>query len=267
MLRFPKVAWIAAGALCAFASLGWGTYNAVSLLAFDRYKFHESFTTAEAAAIDRIDVDASAGAVDIIGADADARVMVEGEVVRGLSRPTHSERINGTTLEIKSDCRAAGTYCSVNYTIEVPRDVAVHVRASGGGVRSFGIDGAQDIVSSGGGVHVEGARAALTLGSSGGAVTATGIESDTVEASSSGGGVRLEFERSPTTVDASSSGGGVTIQVPDNQVSYQVDVGSSGGGARTDIRTDPDSPRRIVAHSSGGGVTVRYPEPNGPPGR
>jgi hypothetical protein len=55
--------------------------------------------------------------------------------------------------------------------------------------------------------------------------------------------------------------------VPDNPVTYQVDVGSSGGGTRTDIRTDPDSTHRIAAHSSGGGVTVRYPEPNGPDGQ
>jgi hypothetical protein len=267
MSRFPKIAWIAAGGLFAFASLGWGTYNAVSLLAFDKYTFHESFTTAEFAAVDTIDVDNPAGSVQVVGTDSASGVVIEGDVLRGLSNPTHSERVDGSTLEVRGSCRAATTFCSVNYTLRVPRHVDLQIRSSGGGVRTFGIDGAQDIDSSGGSVHLEGARAALKLDSSGGGVTATGIESDTVEASSSGGGVRLEFERSPTRVDASSSGGGVTVEVPDNPVTYQVDVGSSGGGTRTDIRTDPDSTHRIAAHSSGGGVTVRYPEPNGPDGQ
>jgi hypothetical protein len=267
MFRFPKIAWITAGALFAFASLGWGTYNAVSLLAYDRYKFHETFTTTEAAAIEKIQVDNPAGSVHVIGTDSKGSIVIDGDVLRGLSKPTHSEQIKGSTLEVESSCHAASSFCNVDYTLRVPRDIALHIRASGGGVRTFGIDGVQDIASSGGGVNVEGASSTLKLDSSGGGVTATGIVSSIVEASSSGGGVRLEFERSPTHVQVSSSGGGVTVQVPDNAVPYRVDIGSTGGGTRTDVRTDPDSTRRIVAHSSGGGVTVRYPEVTAPPGR
>ena len=250
--------WIGAGAVMAVASLGWGTLQATSLLAFDRQSFRSSFTTTETAAIQRIDIDNAAGSVDIVGSDRQD-IAIDGHVVRGLQAPKHSERVTGNTLEIDATCHSLSNFCSVDYDIQVPRDVAVRIRASGGGVRVTNVAGEQDIGSSGGGVRVEGADGALRLRSSGGGITAIGLRAAVADVSSSGGGVRLEFVDAPQTVRASSSGGGVTVVIPDTDVAYNVDASSSGGSVSRDIRSDPESARSISVDSSGGGVTVQYP--------
>ena len=256
--RGMRRTWIGAGAVMALASLGWGTFQATSLLAFDRQSFRSSFTTTESAAVRRIDIDNAAGSVDIVGSDRQD-IAIDGDVVRGLQAPKHSERVVGDTLVIDATCHSISSFCSVDYDIQVPRDVAVRIRASGGGVRVTNVTGAQDIGASGGGVRVEGAEGALHLRSSGGGITALALRSAVADADSSGGGVRLEFIDAPQTVGASSSGGGVTVVIPDTNFSYNVDASSSGGGVSRDVRSDPESSRTISVHSSGGGVTVQYP--------
>ena len=250
--------WIGAGAVMAVASLGWGTFQATSLLAFEREKFRTTFSSTEVAAVRAIDIDNAVGSVDLIGSDRND-VAIDGKVIRGLSEPKHTERLNGDTLEIDASCLNLSSFCSVDYDIQVPRGVSVRVRAAGGGVRVANVSGAQDLDSSGGGVRVEGAVGDLRLRSSGGGITAIGLQSSTADADSSGGGVRLEFIDAPQTVKASSSGGGVTVVIPDTNVSYNVDASSRGGGVSRDVRSDPESSRTISVHSSGGGVTVQYP--------
>jgi hypothetical protein len=250
--------WVGAGAVIALASLGWGTFQVTSALAFDRQKFRESFAATESAAVRTIDVDNSAGSVDIVGSDR-GDIAINGAVIRGIESPKHSERIAGDTLEIDASCHSISSFCSVDYDIQVPRDVAVRIRASGGGVRVANVTGRQDIGASGGGVRVEGAEGALHLRSSGGGITAVALHSADADVDSSGGGVRLEFIDAPQTVRATSSGGGVTVVIPDTDISYNVDASSSGGGVSRDVRSDPASSRTISVHSSGGGVTVQYP--------
>ena len=256
--RTVRYAWIAFGAVFVVAALFWGLVQAVSLLAFDRQRFEQSFDVAIAGTITKIDVDNGAGSVRLVGTDADS-IQIDGKVVRGINEPSHTERVVGETLEIDASCSTLGNFCSVDYVVQVPRDVDVKVRASGGGVRVFGIHGALDIGSSGGGLHIEGATGDLHLRSSGGGITATELESAHADASSSGGGVRLEFVDEPTAVNASSSGGSVTVVVPRTDADYRVDASSSGGGVDTEVTRNDNSERAITVHSSGGGVTVRYP--------
>jgi hypothetical protein len=89
-------------------------------------------------------------------------------------------------------------------------------------------------------------------------VTVLDGRSTTVDASSSGGGVRVELVVAPEEVDVEASGGGVTVVFPRTEDSYAVDAGASGGSTQVEVRTDPLADRRIRARSSGGGVTVRY---------
>jgi hypothetical protein len=51
----------------------------------------------------------------------------------------------------------------------------------------------------------------------------------------------------------------VLVRLPrDEDISYDVDVSSSGGGTGVEVRTDPSAERTVVAHSSGGRVDVVY---------
>jgi putative adhesin len=258
--RVPfRKAWILAGSIFVLASVGWGTFQIVNALAYDKKQFRESFGVTTTSAVRSLDIDNAAGSVKVIASDRND-IVIDGEVLRSLAKPTHHERVNGDVLEIGATCNSLGGFCSVDYDIQVPRDVDVRVRASGGGVRVSNVTGDLDLRSSGGGVRVEGATGTLFLRSSGGGITAIGLQSTVVDASSSGGGVGLEFLEEPVNVSATSSGGGVTVVIPNTRATYNIKASSSAGSVSRDVRSDPESSRRIHVSSSGGGVTLRYPE-------
>ena len=258
--RVPfRKTWVLVGSIFVIASVGWGAFQLVNAFAYDKKQFRESFGTTTTATVRSLDIDNDAGSVTVIASDRND-IVIDGKVLRSLAKPKHHERVNGDVLEIGASCNALGGFCSVDYDIQVPRDVDVRVRAGGGGVRVSNVTGDLDLRSSGGGVRVEGATGTLFLRSSGGGITAIGLQSTVVDASSSGGGVGLEFLREPVNVSATSSGGGVTVIIPDTRATYNIQASSSAGSVSRDIRSDPDSSRRIHVSSSGGGVTLRYPE-------
>jgi hypothetical protein len=210
-----------------------------------------------------IDVSNSSGSVSIDGTTS-SDITIDASISRGLGRPTHHETVDGDRLVVRAHCPVViSSFCNVNYRLTVPAGTNVVVRASGGGITLASLEGPVDASSSGGGVHVQNMGGSLRLRSSGGGVSATALRSDRVDASSSGGGVQLAFADPPSAVLATSSGGGVTVEVPDTTDAYRVQASSSGGAARTTVRTDPTSTRVIRATSSGGGVTVRYPRTPG----
>jgi hypothetical protein len=257
--RTSRAIWVAAGSLLAVATLAYGTFTAVGLVAFDRDALALTFPADQP--VVAIDANNRAGSLTVLGEDRDD-VAVEADIVRGLFTPDHDIRVVDGTLQIDSSCPVlANTWCDMDVTVRLPAGVDVTADASGGSIRVEGVTGRLDLDASGGSVRVVDASGPLRLRASGGGIRGSGLRSATVDADSSGGGVRLMFVDEPTTVAASSSGGGVTIVLPETDAAYAVDADSSGGGVRTDVRTDPDSPRSVQADSSGGSVTIRYPEP------
>lgn len=250
-----RAAWIALGSIFAVATLLYGTFSIVQLLAFARTSTRDVF----AEDVRSIDVRNGAGRTTIVATQGD-EVVVEASITYGIQKPQNDSRVEGDQLVVRSDCSGFAQWCTVNYTVRVPPDVEVYVRGSGGGVVIEGIDGAIDASSSGGGVRVDDVGGPLRLRASGGGINAQRLRSEVVDASSSCGGVRLSFSEPPTDVAASSSGGGVTVVLPDTTDAYNVSASSSGGSVRTsEVRHDPTSARRIAVDASGGGVTVRHP--------
>jgi hypothetical protein len=242
------------GGLFAVATIAWGCYQLVSLVAHGRTTSPVSFP----AGVTRLQIDTDAGHIELRGTDGDT-VTGERVVDRGLGEPRFSERVDGDTLVIRADCPwYANHNCGVEYTLDVPASVAVDASSSGSGIETSGLLGPQTLDSSGGGITVVDPAGALDVDSSGGGITVRGARSAEVVADSSGGGVRVSFAEPPSAVDVDSSGGGVTVELPPGPVAYAVDAESSGGGRRVDVKTDPDSDSRIRARSSGGGVTIRY---------
>jgi hypothetical protein len=255
-----RVLWITFGSVFAVACLVYGTFTVVELVGFARSSSHVVITPEQAAGITRIEVRSDAGSARIIGSDR-TDIVVDGKITYGLKKPGDSTRIEGDTLVVDSSCEVwVNTFCTVDYTIQVPARLEVEASASGGGLRIEGIDGSVKASSSGGGVRAVDTGGDLDLDSSGGGVRGERLRSQVVVADSSGGGVRLSFAEPPRTVDADSSGGGVTIEVPPG-VAFDIRASSSGGGVDTsDVAHDPDSDRTITVDSSGGGVTVRRTE-------
>ena len=251
-----RKAWLVVGSVAVAATLVFGTFQAVSLLASTTEETTSSFEGAR-----HLVVRNDAGRVRL-GPSTTSTLTIRREATRGLSKPTYRERMDGDRLVLDADCPAGfSSYCDVNLEISVPAGVDVDARAGGGSMRADGVDSGLRLRSSGGSITVVGGGPTLDLDSSGGSVNVEATRAQDVKARSSGGSVRVRSAVVPTRVDVRSSGGGVTVELPDGPTAYRVDATSSGGSSRTQVRTDPASEHRITAHSSGGGVTVRYLSP------
>lgn len=246
--------WRVGGSLAAVGLLGMGTVQTVAQLA------HEEETIVrrlDGAAVRVVDIDNSAGAVQVVGTDSD-EVTIRARVSHGMRSTARSERIEGDRLVLRASCPIFGSsFCEVAYTLEVPDDVAIRVRSAG----RIGVsDVAGDVDASTDNGRVEAARIGgdVRLTSDNGRVAATGLRSTTAEAYSDNGRVELGFLDPPAAVTASSDNGSVEVLLPDTPAEYDVDVSSDNGTTATPINTDPESERTVTASSDNGDVTVRY---------
>lgn len=253
-----RMAWRAAGSLFAIAALVFGTANVVSALAHQVSRLHRDF----AGPVRVIDVHAeTGGTISVVGEEGAEGVSLDMVLSRGLEAPSHTEVVDGDRLVVRSRCfPVLNSFCQVDYTIRVPRDVAVRADSGGGNVRVSGVRGDLDLTASGGDLSVQDVRAEhMRLDSSGGDIVVAASSADVIDASGSGGGVDLSLSAPPTSVNVNSSGGDIVIEVPNTSDAYRVSLDSSGGEALTRVRTDPASSRVIRASASGGDVVVRYP--------
>jgi Putative adhesin len=262
--------WIAIGLPLLIVSVAATVFGA-----FDYLGRREETTTDP---VGVLDIDSN-GSIRIVGRKAGSTqdgITVERTSVYSFRRPTVTERMDGTTLVLRGDCRSIFASCSVGFTVTVPENTRVVARSSGGNIRVSALMADITASSSGGGISVEDSTGTMNLGSSGGGVrfdrvggsvkasssgdgvTGTEVRAQTLRASSSGGGVRISFATSPDEVTASSSGGGVQVLVPRTDDSYRVTASSSGGGRSVEVKTDPASTQTIKVTSSGGDVRVNY---------
>lgn len=247
--------WMVAGSLVAVAALTFGTLQAVVLVARSEERRHDVITVP----IRHVDIRSGAGGLTILRSP-DTSTVLDRRLVRNLTSPRSTFRVDGDRLVVESRCRGfLGGSCRADLTVAVPDGAAVTAQASGGGIRATDVGGPVALRASGGGIDITGGPGPLDLGASGGGIRVQDSLASSVVADASGGGVRLSFIRPPSDVDAASSGGGVTVEVPADATAYRVDARASGGGTRVDIRSDPLGERRIKVRSSGGGVTVRHP--------
>ncbi len=264
---------LVAASIVALASLAFATLSVVSLMAHERTRQRLAFPPG----ITELRIHLDAGGVILIGSDTNT-ISGERVVDRGLRHPSYQEvRIDKDTLQLQSGCPDfMSLRCGVHYELTVPRGMRVvgtssggsieledlqgrvTLSSSGGGISANGTSGELWLSSSGGAIRVEDAAGQLQLDSSGGGITVVRSRASEVSASSSGGGVRLDFSQPPRLVDASSSGGGVRVSLPRIEAGYDVDADASGGDTEVDVELDTRSKYRIRASSSGGGVNVSY---------
>jgi DUF4097 and DUF4098 domain-containing protein YvlB len=259
--RLPAVrtAWKVLGGLLAVVVLFFGVTQTVTALAHEEETFVEEFTADD---VRVVDVRNAAGSVTIRGSDEreGGSIQVRSRVSHGLRRTGHTERIEGERLVLDSSCPIFfSTFCEVAYTVDVPTEVDVVVRGSGGSITVTDVTGDVELDADGGGVDV--ARVGgdfLRMDSDAGSVSAVDVASSDVEATSDAGGVSVQFSSEPERVRADSDAGGVELVLPPDSGPYQVEADSSAGGVNNSVNTSQTSDRIIVASSDAGSVTVRY---------
>lgn len=206
------------------------------------------------------------------------------EIHYGGSKPGVTARMDGTTL-ILTGC---GEHCLVDYTVAVPRGVAVRgtvsagaaeltgtssvdvrdgagpitvteasgpvrVDSSAGSIKVTKVDGTVDAQSSAGSVDVSDVTGAVMMRSSAGSLTGDDLRGPRTSARSSGGTVTLRVPIAQDVV-AESSAGGIDLTVP--PAAYRVQASASAGSTNLGFRPDPNGRYLLDLRSSAGDITV-----------
>jgi hypothetical protein len=253
--RWARLLWRVGGSVVAVAALAMGTFSTVSQLAHEEHAFQLTFDEP----VTVLDVQVDSGAVRVVGGGGPG-ITVTAQVSDGLWATEHSQAVEGDRLVLRGRCPLKlSDFCHVDYTVEVPADVAVVARAHRDGrISVTGVDAPVDAATDNGTVEVDGLSGDLQLGTSNGSIAATNLASPTARATADNGGIRLSFVVPPTTVAVRSHNGSVQVVLPDTPVAYAIDADTSFGSVDTPIRTDPTSDRTISARTSRGSVSVRY---------
>ncbi len=249
-----RMLWLIFGAVLAIGAVTFGAYNVIVLLAHGERTEVSSYS---ADGLTTIDVNNADGPVRITAVDGD-EVVVRAEISDGLRRTGERQEVVGDELQLRATCPNYGSdWCRVGYEIQVPRDVAVVVRADSGSIDVTGTTGAVDVDADDGSVELTDLAGPVRASSDNGRVEGRGLRSTSVTADSDNGRVTLSFIEPPTTVTATSDNGSVEVIVPDDGTTYRVDIESDNGSTNEDLPIDPASTRSITAHSDNGSVTVR----------
>ncbi len=236
MSKKAKIAAIAGGTIACMAAVV-GTVIAVNTL-LDSKKT-EQYTVAEQ--VHELVVDSDAGSIRIVATDAD-RVTVRQTTHWITDEPAPKRTVADGVLRLADadECRGGWTVfrCETDYVIQVPRDLAVTVKADAGTVKVAGITGN------------------LTIESDAGTVEGTELGSDRVKASTDAGNVRLGFTTAPSSVDAETDAGNVDIDLPRSEYALDLDTDAGGSSVEGIVRYDL-SPHTVKASTDAGDIEIR----------
>jgi len=249
-----RALWLVFAGLLVVGALTFGAYQVVTLLSHEE---RTEVTTHPAAGLTTIDVRSGAGSVRIAGSDGD-EVVVRAEISDGLRATAESQQVVGDELQLRASCPNFGSdFCRVTYEIEVPRDLAVVVRADDGSVRVADTAGVVDVDADNGSVEIARLSGTVRAATDNGRVEGVDLRSASVTADSDNGSVTLQFAIAPTAVTATTENGSVEVVVPDDGEAYRVDVQSDNGDETDDVLEDPASPRSLTLRTDNGSATAR----------
>lgn len=247
-------AWIVVGVTLAVASLAWGTYRTLDLLAHE-----ESIETSSYAseAVTRLEVHSDNGSVTVVPARGDT-VEVRTELSEGLRAPDTTERLVAGVLELSGGCPEPGSvWCSVDYVVEIPADRAVQIDAENGTVVVRGLSGDVHVDNDNGRIELDELSGNITVSNDNGRIVGTAISAPVVEATNENGAILLTFLSPPDSVTARNSNGRIEVEVPDDEVAYDVEMRSNNGDVVNEVRTDRSSDHTIDVSTSNGDIDIR----------
>jgi hypothetical protein len=180
-------------------------------------------------------IDSGSGSVDVTGG-ARSTVGVSEQASYSTKPPAPRQVLNGTTLTLSYGC-AAELSCSISYTVQVPRDVAVRVSGGAGEVTLTSLAGA------------------ATAQTSSGLITAVNLDSAEVSLKSDAGGIIAMCSAAPRSLDASTKVGAISLTMP-GAVAYKISTHTFVGTSTITVRKSARSPYAINASSDVGSISI-----------
>jgi len=152
----------------------------------------------------------------------------------------------------------------VSYKVHVPRQVALEIVNTNGGLQVTGTQGNAQLKTSNGSLTVREVSGDMTLKTSNGHISVAGSEG-TVKAETSNGGIDAELTRySGHELSFATSNGAVSIRLP-RDARFTVDAETSNGGVKGDFPVDGGRPGKhsLKGAVNGGGPTLYVRTSNG----
>ena len=190
--------WKVGGVLWVLVALPFGVMQVATTLAHTQETVVKEFP---AAGVSGVDIGNGNGSVTVVGSDT--------PVVRVTARISHGWARTGNDVELVDGRVRADThcpvffsqFCSVAYTVEVPRAMELTVDSDNGSVFASDLTGDVALSSDNGKVEAERLDGDLRLSSSNGRVSGRALRADGVQADSSNGRVELSFVEPPRVVE------------------------------------------------------------------
>jgi hypothetical protein len=180
-------------------------------------------------------IDAGSGSVDVTGAD-QSTVGVSQQATYSTKPPAARHVLSGTTLTLSYGCPGELS-CSISYTVQVPRAVAVRVSGGAGAVTLTSLAGP------------------ATVQTSTGLITAVNLSSAAVSLKSDAGGIIATSSAPPRSLDASTKVGAIALTVP-GSVAYRISTKTFVGVSTITVRRSARSPYAISASSDVGSISI-----------
>ena len=207
--------------------------NAVGRLAAAHYPAATSFTIDSR--VTTVVIDAGSGSVDVTGGSRSS-VRVSQQAAYSKTPPTPRHVLSGSTLTLSYGCPGELS-CSISYTLQVPRAVAVRVSGGAGEVTLTSLAGP------------------ATVQTSTGLITAVNVSSADASLKSDVGGIIATWTAAPRSLHASTSVGAITLTVP-GSVAYKISAHTFVGLSDITVRKSARSPYAITASSDVGSISI-----------
>lgn len=178
------------------------------------------------------------GAGDSVITETGGNVVRVTEILRwsGDDKPKPRHSVDGDELSVSYQCPAAWSNCSVDYKIEIPKGLAVHIQSGSGDVTLRSLTGSLDVRAGSGDVD------------------ASGLAGKTLSVQVGSGNIALKSTIAPDRTELDTGSGDIELTVPDGAYAVTSRIGS--GDLAVHVRKDAASPHKISIRAGSGNVTV-----------
>jgi hypothetical protein len=176
-----------------------------------------------------VEIALGAGEVTLRG-DSRTDARVRRTMRHGLRKPRLYEHVDDGVLRLRV---SSGI---VSYEVDVPRGAAVHVQGGSATATFIGL------------------RGPVELRAGSGSLEGRALGTSAMHAVTSGGSIRLSFDRQPAEVEVATAQGSVDLALPSGP--YDVDATSDVGEPRVSVPTFPGARCRVRARSAAGTVRI-----------
>ncbi|MGH3650841.1 MAG: DUF4097 family beta strand repeat-containing protein [Acidimicrobiia bacterium] len=203
----------------------------------------------------RLDLDLDNATVDFIAGGNE--VVVEQKVTTSFFGGEARIVEDGDVLELVLNCPGIGIGCKGTYSVTAPAATELSGDTGNGTITIRAIEAPIDVTTSNGDIRLEEVAASVKASTSNGDITGTGLAAETLDVTTSNGGISLDFAQAPASVTARTSNGDIDLAVPDEAPAYAVSTSTSHGSVNNAIKTDPDAEGSISLRTSNGDIQLR----------